>query len=342
MEESMVIFPSKLNYFCEKRMNEKNETCFNYQKNMPLGFSTCPYGFSCYKNTSNKFCSYKIKGYFNEQKIRGHQKNSPLGANYNMTVFTTDDFLEYCVKEDLKKTYSAILEKHEIYRSTIHDIKSAIRSMGDIFLEINLDNEQKDIMDGYDLIRTRLDYHDRILMDDKQFATVINKIRVHKLIKKLTILLSYKAGTKNVEFEYCGWTNNELFSDSKAVFILLFILIENAVKYSPKDEKIIISMNDKTKQCSTILIENVCGLLKTDELPFIFDDGYRGENGDNCSGNGIGLMVAKKIMNKLHIDYQVDISRKLNKSYFSIKIDIPSLNKDGTILDKKEHQKISV
>lgn len=336
MKENLVIFPTKMNYFCEKKISEKNVICTNYRENMPFGFSMCPYGFSCYKNENIKMCSYKIKNYYDEKKLKGHKKNSPVGANFDMTIFTIDDFIEYCVKNDLQNEYKSILEKYEIYRSTIHDIKSAIRSMSDIFQEINIEKEQQDIRDGYDLIRTRLDYHDRILIDDKQFATVINKIRIHKLIRKLTILLGYKAKTKNIEFEFCGWTNNELSSDSKAVFILLFILIENSVKYSPKDEKIKITTNDETKKCSTITIENVCSFIRQDELTYIFDDGFRAENGNTCSGNGIGLVVAKKIMDKLHIDYDVNINQKLDKSYFSIKIRIPSLNKNGTICENKE------
>lgn len=51
-------------------------------------------------------------------------------------------------------------------------------------------------------------------------------------------------------------------------------------------------------------------------------------------------MIARKIINKLHINYSIVLRDESNKTYFSIKIKVPSLNKDGTVYEKKINNKL--
>lgn len=313
-------FPESRHPFCSKKnsenpsKNEKINSCEKFREKKEIGFSICPYGFTCYKNNDVIFCGYKVSEYVDEKKICGHEKHST--GKFDMTIFTPNDFLKYIEFND----------KHNVYRSTIHDIKRAISSIRDAINEIDLDDETKSIRDGYDLISTRLDYHDKILL--KNDATkLFSKIKPHKMIKKLKILLDYKASTKNIKFEFEGSPNIEIYQDSKAIFILFFILMENAVKYAPTNTTITIKFDDLTKYSTSILIKNRYEDLKREDLNNIFKRGFRGNNNSNSSGDGLGLAVAKEIMDEYHLKYNVS----LDENYYYFYLEIPSLDKDGNI-----------
>ena len=328
MDNIKINVPKNYPLFCERQLTKENSICPEYHKSCSDGFSICPYGFSCYKTDSEFYYGFKIKGYFNEKKINGHDRN--LKTITELSVFTKEDFLEY-IKPVKDIEYSELIKKHEIYRSTIHDIKKAISSIRDVVAEIDFDNDQKSIVDGYDLISTRLDYHDRILMGE-QATDIYGKIKPHKLIKKLTILLSYKANSKNITFTFKGSPNIEIYDDSKGIFILFFILLENSVKYSPTDSNIVIELSDINKITTSVKIDNICNDILQNDIEHIFENGFRGSNSKQNAGNGIGLNVAKQIMEKNHIKYCVSLTIDDNENtHFVFYLELPSLDKKGNI-----------
>lgn len=78
-------------------------------------------------------------------------------------------------------------------------VRNKINKRRNVVNEIGFDNEHA----GYDLISTRLDYHDRILMG-KNVSNIHGKIKPHKLLKKFSILLSYKANSRQIQFIFEG------------------------------------------------------------------------------------------------------------------------------------------
>lgn len=308
MDNQSIKFPEIKHPYCEKMLNENNEKCLRFHQKCEEGFSICPYGFSCFSTNEEKFFGFKILNYYNDKKIKGHERYS--SKKTDLTIFTQEDFMKYVVNKK-SDDYLELIKKHEIYRSTIHDIKRAISSIRDVVNEIDFDIEQKSIIDGYDLISTRLDYHDRILMG-KNVTNIYGKIKPHKLLKKLSILLSYKANSRKIQFIFEGNPRIEVFEDSKGIFILFFILLDNSVKYSPINSNIIIRMKDVSKKATTVTIDNLCFDISNEDLNLIFERGYRGKNSEQTGGNGIGLSVAKQIMENNHIEHEVFINLDSN------------------------------
>jgi heavy metal sensor kinase len=86
-----------------------------------------------------------------------------------------------------------------------------------------------------------------------------------------------------------------VLGDASALKRLLWILLDNAVKYSKPNGTISLSM-DKTAQATKIFVrDNGIGISSTD-LPFIFDRFYRADRSRSVvEGNGLGLAIAKWI-----------------------------------------------
>lgn len=324
----MIRYPSVRHSFCDKKIKDNDNICENYHQNLKEGFHMCPYGFSCVRQGDNIFCGFKINNHYSDKKINGHEKNSVKKTE--MSIYTEEDFKKIFIDSDTLKELNELKERHEIYRSTIHDIKRAISSIRDVVHEIDFEKEEKTIIDGYDLISTRLDYHDKILMNEAA-TKIFGKIKPHKMIKKLKILLEYKAANRDISFDFLGSSNIEIYDDSKAIFILFFILMENAVKYAPIGSRIIVRFKDIDKYKTSVCIENQCTNITNDNLKHIFERGFRGDNLSSTSGNGIGLSIAKEIMDEYHINSNVKIDERLSKAWFVFYLELPSLDKRGNV-----------
>lgn len=76
---------------------------------------------------------------------------------------------------------------------------------------------------------------------------------------------------------------------------LFVILIDNAIKYSPKKTKVEIFSVSEKNGIKILVKDHGVGISKED-LPHIFDRFYRAEKSRSESGYGLGLSIAKKIV----------------------------------------------
>lgn len=74
-------------------------------------------------------------------------------------------------------------------------------------------------------------------------------------------------------------------------------VMENAIKYG--DGKKLILSTKEEEDCRLIEITNSGSTLLLHELPHIFDSFYRGTNATSVTGSGLGLYIAKTIMEKM-------------------------------------------
>ncbi|WP_166786731.1 HAMP domain-containing sensor histidine kinase [Jeotgalibacillus salarius] len=88
---------------------------------------------------------------------------------------------------------------------------------------------------------------------------------------------------------------------------ILIIFIENAVKYSSQDKKVLVTGIKKSEKYE-ITIEDYGDGIPEENLPFIFDRFYRVEKSRSrdMGGNGLGLSIAKRLLEMYGADVKVD------------------------------------
>jgi K+-sensing histidine kinase KdpD len=76
--------------------------------------------------------------------------------------------------------------------------------------------------------------------------------------------------------------------------IVPMILIDNATKYAPKGSAIAVGLD---ANCKTATVESMGPKIENDEMPLIFDRGFRGRNAKALpiAGQGLGLYIARQI-----------------------------------------------
>ncbi|KXT66975.1 Two-component system histidine kinase [Streptococcus lutetiensis] len=104
---------------------------------------------------------------------------------------------------------------------------------------------------------------------------------------------------KHLSVEVTGdW---ELKSDKKWVTFALTQIIDNAIKYSKDNGKIIIRIS----QASIEISDDGSGILEED-LPRIFEEGFTGFNGhEHQKATGLGLYMTKQVLDSLSLDINI-------------------------------------
>ena len=96
--------------------------------------------------------------------------------------------------------------------------------------------------------------------------------------------------------------------NKNALMDLLVILLDNAIKYSPKNKPVTISVKKTDSYILISVYDRGIGVEKKD-IPYIFDRFYRADSARSTTGiggYGLGLSIAKKIAEIHHGSIQVE------------------------------------
>lgn len=96
--------------------------------------------------------------------------------------------------------------------------------------------------------------------------------------------------------------------DQSSIVDLLAILIDNAIKYSPEKQKIFLNSNVQKGRISFSVKDNGIG-IEAKDISHIFDRFYRADRArskTDVGGYGLGLSIAKKIVDQHHGEIKVN------------------------------------
>lgn len=100
---------------------------------------------------------------------------------------------------------------------------------------------------------------------------------------------------KNIDLSIDIQENIYLDCDEKMLRRLFAILVDNAIKYEPNGGKILVSLN-KTGNKAIFSVKNFGSVVKKEDLPHLFERFYRADKSRSTNGVGLGLAIAKNIV----------------------------------------------
>ena len=189
----------------------------------------------------------------------------------------------------------------------------------------NLEKQQKFI----NAIRYQSDYLKNhisnlvktVVADQYQFVLKMKPVVPNELLKKviaqLEPLLHKKAGVVEWDLDE---ENSSILADEENLYLSLFNIINNAIKYSPQPKIIITTVKNSYKY--TISIKDNGAGMESSEYKKIFKKFYRVQNGNvhNTKGLGLGLYFTKKVIDGHHGKIDVHSLRGIGTEF---KIELP-------------------
>ena len=242
------------------------------------------------------FIQYRTKQKLNKQLAQINNKIK----NQNTTLKTLNTELIES-EENLTLSNST---KDQLISMLSHDLYNPITSVIN-YTNITLDSiEQKskeDLQNSLSSINNAViplqDLLDNILQwaraQRNNLQANIDKVYLNIVIADIIKLYQPLANFKQIKITYNNVSEDLIYSDKLMIYFILRNIVNNAVKFSPKDKEIKIEVNitDKT---STILITDQGNGFKPEMLSQLNSNETNALNG--ASGSGIGLSVSKKFV----------------------------------------------
>ena len=259
----------------------------------------------------------KKKDYYNEL-IKNMEE---LKEKYLISeIIKTPNFIEGKILKDiLQDTGKSMLENVNYYKNIqedykeyielwIHEVKIPIAA-SKMIIENNKNEVTKSIDEELDKVEN---YTEQALFYARSNAVekdyIINKTNLKEIVngailKNKTTLLNEK-----VSIELSNLKDEEVYTDSKWAVFIINQIIQNAIKYSKKEnKKIEISSQEKNDKVILYIKDNGIG-IKKGEITRVFERGFTGENGRiiGQKSTGIGLYLCKKLCNRLGLGIELN------------------------------------
>lgn len=135
-------------------------------------------------------------------------------------------------------------------------------------------------------------------------------------------ILNYDAllEEKNINLEVELDQNLILMSDENLLDMVWNNLLSNAIKFTPEKGHIRVRLYQDKKQAAVTVADDGCGISR-DALRHIFDKFYQADASHATQGNGLGLALAKRIVDLLGGSIDVE-SAPGRGSVFTVKLDM--------------------
>lgn len=235
-----------------------------------------------------------------------------------IVIFSTFGFI-FITKliEPIKQSYET---QNRFVSDASHELKTPLAIIKSCLQLIAANDDDKENLVEYCQSETDrlIRLTSNLLQLSETDTTKYEKINVSKTVEILISGLEVSLFEKNVMFTsnieediYHNLAKDDLNQ-------LLHILIDNAVKYNDERKKIKLQVTASGKNLK-LEVKNSCNKVQDEELHLIFDRFYRIDSSRTEKGFGLGLSLAKHIVEK----YGGEIKADYSSGYFVVNVKIP-------------------
>lgn len=144
-------------------------------------------------------------------------------------------------------------------------------------------------------------------LQNTDFAIEMQPLNLCDILSDAARSAAHLAKEKHIEIIQNYDTNFQtIVGDYGRLRQMFLITLDNAVKFSPNERVITITLKN-----GVVTISDKGHGIKSEDLPYIFDRFYRARTEDNKTGSGLGLAIAKQIADRHGI--QVSVYSELNE-----------------------------
>lgn len=260
------------------------------------------------------------------RKVANGDYNVLFSKNGIKEIDELADTLTYLEKE-VSKTDEF---RRDLMANVSHDLKTPltmIKAYAEMVRDISYNNLEKReehlniIINETDRLNVLV--NDILVLSKIQATEEELKIEKFDLIKEINEIVSKYAiikETENYEIICTMPKKAMVYADKNKINQVIYNLINNAINYTGKDNKVNINVKEEKNDYLVEIIDTGKGIAKED-LEHIWERYYKKEKNHkrNVVGTGLGLSIVKNILENHHFKYGVESKdNKGTKFYFKI------------------------
>ena len=131
-------------------------------------------------------------------------------------------------------------------------------------------------------------------LQNTQFSIDMQAINLMDVISDSIRFMRQKANQKGITVRMDGAQPFAVLGDYGRLRQMMIILLDNAIKFSREGEEVHIAVRSGNGVCEVEVIDHGCGIEK-EEIARIFDRYFCNQSGNNKTGTGLGLPIAREI-----------------------------------------------
>ena len=264
------------------------------------------------------------------KKMAEGDLDTPFEVNDNITeIKELSDTLNH-TKEELSKINET---RKDLLANVSHDLKTPltmIKAYAETARDLNKDNEEKReenlniIIEETERLNLLVNDILELSRNETNMNTLIKeKFNLTEEIKTIIHRFDYLSEQEGYNFIFKKKKDVIINADKSKINQVIYNLIINAINYTGKDKKIIISLEEIKKHKIRVSIKDTGKGIDKEEINKIWDKYYKNEKHHqrNKIGTGLGLSIVKSILIKHNYNYGVESTKgKGTTFYFDVNL----------------------
>ena len=271
------------------------------------------------------------------ERVRSEQlneSNKHLELNliyFNLLILALAGGLSYFLARRTLKPIEEMLEMQNHFTSDAsHELRTPLTAMK-AEIEISLRDKKFNLAEAKKLLKSNLEEIAKLDALSSGLLKLTNyqsrkkmifaKHSLVEIIENAIAKTNGLAKTKQIKIQF-DQKDITINCEKESLIELFVILLDNAVKYSPRHSKINITTEIIGKRQVVIKVKDEGMGIKASDIPYIFNRFYRADHSrskEKSDGYGLGLSIAMEIV-KLHHG-KIEVESKLNSgSTFVVKL----------------------
>lgn len=243
----------------------------------------------------------------------------PNSSNEVHQLGTAFDEMVTQINGQLTQLQQSDVQRRELLADISHDLRTPLSSLqgyieiiankGDDLASSDRDKYIKTVLKNTLQLKSLIDQIFELAhLEGGQVSLSLESFNLAELLYDVIAKFNIPASAKNIEILINPASSyTQIHSDIAKLERVLSNLLENAIRHTPKNGKIVFEIKElNDRQCSLTVTDNGTG-IKADELSYIFDTRYRASNAiqDESKHTGLGLAITKKLLELLKTDIKV-------------------------------------
>lgn len=221
----------------------------------------------------------------------------------NLGIFAVSSILSYYLSgKTLKPIKQMMDDQYQFISDASHELKTpltAIKTTLEVALRdknLKIDEARKTIGSGLEEVNRLSKLAEGLLeLSHKNVTQGIVPTNIADILSSVKKTLEPIAKNKGVEIVIIKSQKIVAEIDPSSMERAMIAIVDNAIKYSPAKSKIAISAKIAKRKILVKVADNGMGIEQA-ELTKIFDRFYRSDKSRHTSGYGLGLSIAKQIV----------------------------------------------